>query len=212
MEKQSPERIEITPEKLTTLNQDNIVKHISRYRFATNFLTPSSMTLDCACGVGYGSDILAEKSAKVIGVYYDETAIKTARNTYTRKNIEFRIENIADLSFPDSYFNTIVSLETLEHVPFELSKLFLSNAAGWLCNGGSFIGSSPMLRYRDGAPYITNPYHVNELPKQELLELIHTTFPKRNFDTAFFWQNESVFKPLGEETEGFCVFVATQKS
>ena len=92
------------------------------------------MTLDCACGVGYGSDILAEKSAKVIGVDYDETAIKTARNTYTRNNIEFRIENIADLSFPDSYFNTIVSLETLEHVPFELSKLFLSNAAGWLCN------------------------------------------------------------------------------
>ena len=211
MEKQSPERLEITPEKVTTLNQDNIMKHISRYRFATNFLTPSGITLDCACGVGYGSDILAENSARVISVDYDETAIETARKTYSRENIDFRVANIANLNFPDKYFNTIVSLETLEHVPFELSVSFLENSAKWLCSGGSFIGSSPMLRYRDGVPYITNPYHINELPKRELIELISTTFPKESFDTALFWQNESVFKPLGEETEGFCVFVATRR-
>ncbi|CAK9884437.1 MAG: hypothetical protein XXXJIFNMEKO3_00823 [Candidatus Erwinia impunctatus] len=39
---------------------ENIERHESRYHFAAKHLTAEMLVLDCACGSGYGSDILKD--------------------------------------------------------------------------------------------------------------------------------------------------------
>jgi len=207
----SPERIPLITTKIDNLDSVDVIKHLARYRLATCFTSAAGVTLDCACGVGYGANILAQHSKRVIAVDRDAEAIQLAEKHYSKKNIEFELADIGSLRFSETFFDAIVSLETLEHIDYMTAKNFLLNCSRWLKPGGTFVGSSPMLRFRNGEPYVTNPYHINELPRTELLNLIHQSFPEEIFLVRTFWQAEDHFIPLDKECEGFCVFVATKK-
>ena len=77
--------------------------------------------------------------------------------------------------------------------------------ASWVKPGGIVVISSPMLRYKDGKPYVTNPYHINEMPKSEFLELCLTAMP--DFVFHFYYQSDRSFLPLLDENTGFCISV-----
>ena len=68
-----------------------------------------------------------------------------------------------------------------------------------------------MLRYLDGKPYVTNPYHVNEMPRNELMETIYDCFPSDKFVLEFFHQKQDRFVPLEDEDTGFLIFTASKK-
>ena len=201
----SPEQIFIDLAESTnrTLNER---RHISRYTFATNFIRPGGRVLDCACGAGYGSNILSKNGNEVTGIDFSSKAIEYANKYYSVSSSTYKVEDIADLTFPDNTFNAIVSLETLEHISNEVCKAYLSNISRWLKPSGILVSSSPMLRYKEGKPYITNPYHINELPKAELIKLFETYLP--GFVLQLYYQDEDRFVPLLDEDTGFCILVA----
>lgn len=83
--------------------------HFNRYEFAARYA--SGRILDAACGVGYGSQILS--AGDVTGVDASAEAIKWAiRHFPGPKYILGRIENSPWVG----EFDTVVSLETIEHV------------------------------------------------------------------------------------------------
>ena len=98
-----------------------------------------------------------------------------------------------------------MSIETIEHVPKEVAALFLQQMASWVKPGGVVVMSSPMLRYKDGKPYVTNPYHINEMPRSEFFELCQAAMP--DFVFHFYYQSEQSFLPLLDENTGFCISV-----
>ena len=201
----SAERLYIGPEEAADPGRsENLLKHIFRYRFASMFVS-QGRALDCACGSGYGANILAGKGVDVIAVDKSAEAIAFARSNYSRNNIEFVEKRLQDIDFPAAYFDAVVSLETLEHIDRDEMTDYLVRAAGWIKPGGVFVGSSPMLRYRDGKPYITSPHHVNELPREELLQTVCLSLA--GFDINFFHQGINGCLPLAGETSGFCLFV-----
>lgn len=181
-------------------------RHRARYEFARQFIPANSVILDCACGSGYGSAILAEGSKCVFAPDGSEEAIAYARENY--KGIAFTCSRIEDCHQTGDSFDAVVSLETFEHLAPEVGAAFLSNIARWVKVGGVVVLSSPMLRYKDGKPYVTSPFHVNEMPRAELLALLASTFPADRFVTHFYHQNEGSFQPLLDEHTGFCVMVA----
>ena len=79
----------------------------------------------------------------------------------------------------------------------------------WLKPGGILVCSSPMLRYRNGTPYITNPYHINELPRDELLAMVNGY--QEQLEIQFFHQKEETFQPLLDEHTGFCIVIARKR-
>lgn len=200
----SPERI--YPNSVDDREDESIAKHIARYELADRFIPPGATVLDCACGVGYGSSILGVRAGKVIGVDISEEAIAFAKRSYSRPNIEYIEKDIAFLDFAPETFDVIVSFETLEHVPKTICETFLDGVSRWLRPGGILVSSSPMLRFRDGLPYVTNPHHINEMPKKELLEMCATRL--NGFILHYYHQNGIVFTPLAGEDTGFCVIVA----
>lgn len=200
----SPERLYISA--VQNISNDNEERHLARYNFALNFIKKDGYSLDCACGSGYGSQIIATNAAKVLGIDLSNEAISFAKKNNRLININFIQSDIDKLSFEDNTFDNIISIETLEHVPKKVFLRFLENIEKWLKNGGVFVGSSPMLRYKDGKPYITNPYHINEMPREEFLDAISSKL--KNFQVHYYYQDQNIFLPLCKENSGFCIVVA----
>lgn len=103
--------------------------HVARYRFALRYVT--GRTLDAACGCGYGSKILLEGASSVVGVDASEDAINWARDNF--KGPHYILGRIEQAPWEGS-FETIVSLETIEHIkePEEALKAFRRACTGRL--------------------------------------------------------------------------------
>lgn len=189
---------------------DNLIRHIARYEFARSFVGDDCLVLDCACGSGYGTELLAEKARQVTGVDLSSHAIEHATIYHSKSNVSFVCGDIADLQFADESLDNIVSLETLEHLPRNETKGLLRKANNWLKVGGVLIASSPMLRYVGGLPFVSNPFHVNEMDKADLLAMLRELLP--NFLLHYYAQQQDRFLPLLDENTGFAVLVARKKS
>jgi 2-polyprenyl-3-methyl-5-hydroxy-6-metoxy-1,4-benzoquinol methylase len=129
--------------------------HMARYDFAAQFVT-SGDALDCACGVGYGSKRLLDGGAcdhRVLGVDIDSAAVEFACANYVDDRLSFRCADGSE--FDGGPFSTIVSLETIEHVPDP--KKLIANFVRMLAPGGRIIASVPVTPSVD-----VNPYHLHD--------------------------------------------------
>lgn len=120
--------------------------HFKRYEFAAMRIRQGEVCGDFACGTGYGSIMLAEKSSRVVGIDLNEkvvSAIKVRYASYT--TVTFASLNLLDLNF-NLEFDTIVSFETLEHFNESqiIQMLGLFNRA--LRHGGRIIFSTPFMQ------------------------------------------------------------------
>lgn len=88
--------------------------HLSRYEFAAKRLPPNSRVVDVACGIGYGSSILADAGHTVLAIDNSEEAIAYGREHYSRPNIEFLCADASSLSLGE--FDAAVCFETIEHI------------------------------------------------------------------------------------------------
>jgi SAM-dependent methyltransferase len=149
-------------------------EHWHRYAFALD-LAKGRRVLDAACGEGYGSHLLAGVATSVHGVDISAQAIEHARARYgDARNIEFRIGDAAALDFPDRSFDVVVSFETLEHL--DAQKELIAGFARVLADDGVLLISSPDKRTYNDIAGFRNEFHVRELYREELLELLRPHF------------------------------------
>ena len=141
-----------------------------RYINVLQFIKGKSV-LDCACGVGWGSYIMAKAGAKkVVGLDLSSDAINTAKKYYNYETISYLENNIYSFN-SDQKFDVITSFETLEHVEDPLKFL---NSLAKLCHEDSILFLSTPNGYcfknKNELPY--NPYHKTEFTKEEINKLL----------------------------------------
>ncbi|RMH36884.1 MAG: class I SAM-dependent methyltransferase [Nitrospirae bacterium] len=140
--------------------------HIERYQFAARHSLPSRI-LDIACGVGYGTQILRDEmtqACEVIGVDCSAESIAYAQQRYVREGIRFIVADAMTYDDPQR-FDTIVSLETIEHVPDP--HRFLFRLRQLLRPGGVLIGSVPTSFTTDA-----NPHHRSDFTERQFRALV----------------------------------------
>lgn len=146
---------------------------IQKYTFASKFIS-NKIILDIACGIGYGANIMknSEFSAFIVagdnylpGLHYGKTVYS--------KEINFCNVDILHLPFRDSFFDVIVSFETLEHLK-DLER-YLKELKRILKNGGILICSTPNRNFTQRVG-IKNEFHIREYTHDELLELLNPHF------------------------------------
>lgn len=151
-------------------------EHMHRYAFAQRFVR-GRRVLDAACGEGYGSQLLAQAGAQVLGVDISTEAIEHARSRYGAvAGLRFDCVDVTALdSLPDASFDVIVSFETLEHV--QAQEAMLDDFARLLTPAGLLLISSPDKRTYSDLPGYRNEHHVRELYRDELESLLRARFP-----------------------------------
>jgi SAM-dependent methyltransferase len=90
--------------------------HVARYEFAARAIGKhSKRVIDFACGVGYGSNVLAKAGHRVRGYDVDEDALSYARTHFRHAGARF---NAADARDPDELgtADVAVCFETVEHL------------------------------------------------------------------------------------------------
>lgn len=136
--------------------KETLELHLERYRFAAAHAVGKRF-LDIACGVGYGTQFMIERGpAGMIGIGVDleDEAIEYARQRYQDDRLEFQCADA--MRFHDSQgFDTIISLETIEHVPDPAG--LVAHLATLLKPGGVFIASAPVTPSTDA-----NPHHLSD--------------------------------------------------
>ena len=150
-------------------------EHWHRYAFARR-LIQGKRVLDCACGEGYGSALLADVALEVVGVDLDDASIAHARERYgARTNLRYEKADATALDFPDASFDVVVCFETLEHV--DKQAQMLAGFARVLADDGLLLVSSPDKREYSEVSGFRNEFHVRELYRDELLDLLKPHFP-----------------------------------
>src|SRR5437762_7736055 len=83
-------------------------EHFHRYAYASTFVK-GKRVLDLASGEGYGSKMMSEIAASVVGVDIDETAVRHANEKYRTKTLEFLSGSIIAVPVSDDHsFDVIV--------------------------------------------------------------------------------------------------------
>jgi SAM-dependent methyltransferase len=195
-EEMSRRHTELAAGRLPIIDTTDIVAriHLERYRFTAQYVR-NLRVLDIATGIGYGAFYLATDggAGHVIGADISDSALASARAHYQRPNTEFvRVEGTT-LPFPDASFDTVISLETLEHVADP--GLFLSELRRVVKPGGTIVLSSPNKRFlSQGRRKPWNPHHVQEFYPHEFLLQVES-----HFGPPVFWGGQE-FLPLDSRT------------
>lgn len=94
--------------------------HVARYEWAAGRL--AGRVLDLACGIGYGTQILARRGLKATGMDLDAEALAYARAHYAHPRAHYRR---ADASKPSALgpHDAAVCFETIEHIADPLPLL-----------------------------------------------------------------------------------------
>ena len=160
--------------------------HRQRYQFAINKIKerfcalerPVSI-LDTACGVGYGTMMIAEQvssatgvdlNRSIIGVDIFQGAIDTANKFYKKENNEFMLCDISDEEdwpFKDTNFDAIVSIETIEHVEDQesLIKRYSDSTAFLIAS----VPNQMIVPFDRKA----HPFHFKHFTKNEFQQLLN---------------------------------------
>ena len=154
-------------------------EHWHRYALASQ-LSQQRTVLDVACGEGYGAAMMAGNAVRVTGVDISADAIRHASNRYGHlANLEFITAPCDCLPFPDASFDLAISFETIEHI--ETQPAFIAELARVLRPDGVLLLSSPNKRLYSDAHDYHNEFHVRELYRNELEELLCEAFPHRSW-------------------------------
>jgi SAM-dependent methyltransferase len=146
-------------------------QHLYRYNFASRFVRGKRI-LDIACGEGYGAAALQKAgAAHITGVDISEGTCHHARRKY---GIDVRVGSAEQIPLPVASVDTIVSFETIEHVPNPLR--FLDECTRVLTPGGTLIISTPNKQVYSAPGQPVNPYHCSEMTEDEFLSTLGTNF------------------------------------
>ena len=152
-------------------------EHEQRYEFFADRCTGLDV-LDAACGIGYGSDIIARSGARsVTGIDVAPEAVEYARKHYAGPSVEFINASAEGLGQLGKTFDLVLSFETLEHL--KDPRRFLREVRRVLRPGGWFICSTPNKHFLGNGHRCVNPYHVSEMSLEEFQVAFQEVFDLR---------------------------------
>ncbi len=139
--------------------------HLIRYEFAKQFCEEKSV-LDIACGIWYGTDMLAQVANNIVWVDVDADAVKQAQNTYKRDNLSYVVGDWVTIPLADSSVDVVVSFETIEHIKDYTH--FLEEIKRVLKKDWVLLMSTPNYLWE----LVKNEYHVSNFTTNTFLQAV----------------------------------------
>lgn len=166
--------------------------HVNRYKWAITQL-PEGSVIDAACGVGYGSYLMAQSGRYVRSVEIDAEAVAYGNIHYSDKRI-YR-QNI-DLYDADLSTDPVVMFECIEHVIDPLP--IISKCSGLL------LASVPN---EEVFPYMNHKFHYRHYTKKEFEDLLN----QAGFEVEKWYGQEGAESDVEENINGRTLIAVANK-
>ncbi|HPS19454.1 MAG TPA: class I SAM-dependent methyltransferase [Candidatus Omnitrophota bacterium] len=114
---------------------------MARYLYGCGYIKGKKV-LDSGCGLGWGSYLISEDAASVLGVDNDKSSVEFASTHWRSENLCFKQWSVAELDRLDGNFDIILSYEVMEHLPYPLLERYVEGMARKLNGNGRVIASS----------------------------------------------------------------------
>jgi SAM-dependent methyltransferase len=143
-------------------------RHEAAYLLLSSVVTGGSL-LEVGAGEGYGAALLAARADFSCALDYDAVAIHHLSQRYPL--LRAVQANLAALPFFSASFDSVVSLQVIEHVWDH--RQFLLECDRVLVPGGQLVLSTPnRLTFSPGSDVPLNPFHTHEFVAAELVSLV----------------------------------------
>ena len=154
---------------------------VRRCKYAKEF-SQKKRVLDLCCGTGWTANELSKVAKVVKAVDYSKESIEKAKKEFQNENLFFEQMNALNLKYPDSSFDTVVSMEAIEHFTENDGKVFLSEVYRVLKKGGYFVGSTPQVETKNPLKILAmkkiDPYHLHLYSKKMLEKSLSAIFDR----------------------------------
>ena len=112
--------------------------------FVDNEDIKNKKILDIGCGFGWCElNFLNRGASKVFGIEISEEDLKTIIENVVSDKAEFKIGSAINIPYPESFFDTVVSWEVIEHIPFNTEMQMFKEVSRVLKKDGVFYLSTP---------------------------------------------------------------------
>lgn len=163
----------------SSLAKNNKLEHLARYKMVKP--NKSGVVLDVGSAEGHGSEILASKFKKVIGIDISKDAVSRAKKFNRNTNVVFKIGSATDIPLKTNSIDSVAAFEVVEHI--EDWKKFLSELHRVVRPGGRIYMSTPNKAvYNPWSKNPINPHHVFEWYIPEFKNAL-----KKYFDIVEFY-------------------------
>jgi 2-polyprenyl-3-methyl-5-hydroxy-6-metoxy-1,4-benzoquinol methylase len=194
------ERASIEQFKQVTLRDE----HIHRYEFALSI--SRGFVVDCACGIGYSSEILSKNKSieYYLGIDPSESAIDYARRNFADERVSFEKGSLESNSCGIDSVDTFLMFETLEHTINP--QLSIEKIHSALKPNGLLIGSVPSAEYEELCEqvYGANPFHLQRFTRERIFALLSEKFECVRLYSAEYMLGtliQDIRIPMKNETE-----------
>lgn len=151
-------------------------EHRHRYMWAARYA--KGAVCDLACGRGYGAEIIQGNSlvSSYTGIDASAETIDEAKKRFSGAGRSYAFGSAINIPLCDNSVDTVVSLETLEHLTEPARAL--EEFKRILRPRGVLVGSVPSNYFDDRAEevYGINPYHVTRFSYNNLVSLLSQHF------------------------------------
>lgn len=151
---------------------------LSRYKFAAKMAAKGRSVLELGCGEGIGAPILREQALHYTGIDLDEAAILAAKEHFPPEEFTFVYDDFMGKTF--GVFDTVVSLDVIEHIYPEFEEVYLKTLYSNLGENGIAVVGTPNVTSAAYASKGSQLGHVNlfsaERLKNTLSRYFHTVF------------------------------------
>jgi len=160
----------------------------ARYKFVAKMLEGRENVLECGCGDGFATRIVAQSVKKTTGIDFDPEFIADARErAIVDWPITFAEHDLLDSPYQGSY-DGVYALDVLEHIAPEHEDCFIGNMLASLTPQGVVIIGMPSLPSQEYASPLSKEGHQNCKTGPGLRETM-----ERHFHNVFiFSMNDEV--------------------
>lgn len=187
----------ITGERQVAPSLDGIRRdHVARYEWAAGRIGGPARIVDVACGIGYGSKILAQAGHTVLGIDRDADAVRYGRKFHRHAQSQLEqgdVQELRDIGEAD----VAVSFETIEHLP-QPEKLLRA------VNAPLLLASVPN---EDVFPWEGHAFHFRHYTRDEFEQLLNEC----GWEVFEWWGQEGPESEVERDVNGRTLIAVARK-
>jgi 2-polyprenyl-3-methyl-5-hydroxy-6-metoxy-1,4-benzoquinol methylase len=151
---------------------------LSRYKFSAKMACAGCDVLELGCSEGIGTAILAESARSYTGVDLDTEAIRAATENWNQPAIRFIEDDFLGKVY--GQFDSVVSLDVIEHIAIERENEFFETMVRNLADEGIAVIGTPNQTAGVYASVASREGHINlytaDRFRRTIEQFFHTVF------------------------------------